>query len=85
MTWFSRAAPSATDPRGATTLAREGGGAGRTKRTVEGGQPGEHEQRNASARAAALKVWAVPRGRRAREWERVEPAPNWSKELNWEL
>lgn len=36
MTWFSRAAPSAADPRGATTPARRGG-AGRTKSTVEGG------------------------------------------------
>ena len=81
MTWFSRAAPSAADPRGATTPAR-GGGAGRTKRTVEGGQPGERGRRNTASRAAALKKWAVPRGRRARERERVEPASNWSKELN---
>ena len=81
MTWFSRAAPSAADPRGATTPAR-GGGAGCTKRTVEGGQPGERGRRNTAARAAALKIWAVPRGKRARERERVEPAPNWSKELN---
>lgn len=50
MTWFSRAAPSAADPRGgAATPARERGGAGRTKRALEGEQPGESGRRNATA------------------------------------
>nr|XP_054101272.1 translation initiation factor IF-2-like [Callithrix jacchus] len=41
--------------------------------------------RQAPTRAAALKVWAVPRGRRARERSRVERGPNWPEELNREL
>nr|XP_031547782.1 uncharacterized protein LOC116285888 [Vicugna pacos] len=89
MTWFSRAAPSAADPKGgAATPAREGGGAGRTKRSLERGgslASAGRGTRSASAPVAALKVWAVPRGRCAREKARVEQGPNWSEELNKEL
>lgn len=54
MTWFSRAAPRVTDPRGGT-VAREGGGADRTKRTREGKQLDEGGRRNAKGIRSCLR------------------------------
>lgn len=68
MTWISRAAPSAAEPRGGSCPSKGGGGAGRTTRAQEGEQTGERERKNATGlrSRAALAMWAVPRGRRAK-------------------
>lgn len=87
MTWFSRAAPRAADPRGEEPPQREKEAAravpsapsrGSSPASASGGTW------RASVRAAALKVRAVPRGRRAKKL-RVEQRPNWSEKLNREL
>lgn len=93
MTWFSWAAPKAADPkwggrtgggvRGEATPAREGGGAGRTKSTREGEQPGERGRREAAGVRSRRR--APGEGRPTRERPRVEPGPNWSEELQREL
>lgn len=54
MTWFSRAAPRATDPRGGTA-AREGGGADCTKRTRQGKQLHKGGRRNATGIRSCLR------------------------------
>lgn len=87
MTWFSRAAPRTADPRGEEPPQRGKEAARDVPSTpARGTSPASAGGgTRASVRADALKVRAVPRGRRARERLRVEQGPNWSKQLNMEL
>lgn len=92
MTWFSRAAPRAADPRwggggGLATQRREEVARAVPTARARGSSPATADggTRPKAFRAAALKVRAEPHGRRASERSRVEQGPNWSEELNTEL